>query len=275
MKAVKYILLFSFAMILTGIFGKSVIIFQGAAALLSIGLSLYLMAGFFYGILTLIKKRQRIEGGMVALSGLFIMGLLFKLQFWSGGGLLFVIGAAILLLGSVGVYIYTVVRKRKIILGTLYLAIGFCGLYFCFKLLRWAGASLLFIPAGISMAVAIFVLIKKSAKFDVSKIVLLVTMVLTVMLFASSDSQLFRFVHINPSQSEFNSPEAYHIYAWILYNEGKVDQAKKNLQLAIQEAGNPENIYFDPVTNRPWLSIERYQRAMKMLDSGNWNEREK
>ncbi|NQY30150.1 MAG: hypothetical protein HRT69_11855 [Flavobacteriaceae bacterium] len=274
MKITKYVLFFSFVLILIGIIGKSVTIFLGAKVLLVLGLVLYLLTGFIYGIITLVKRKHRIEAGMIALASPLVFGILFKLMYWPGGSLFVIIGSQVLLFGSIGMLIYSLSKNRKSILGILFLTIGLCGLFFCFKIMHWPGATLLFIPVAISIIVALIFLIKKKAKIDLSKMVSLIVITLVIILFISRDSQLFRFQHIYPKQASFNAPENYHIYAWMLYKEGKKDEAKVNLQLAIQEAQNPNNTQLNNLEDDKELTIERYKRAMGFLISNKWDEKE-
>jgi glucan phosphoethanolaminetransferase (alkaline phosphatase superfamily) len=210
---------------------------------------------------------------MISLASPLILGILFKIMYWPGAGFLIIVGSSILLLGSIGFLIYTITNKRNIPLGALYFAIGLSGLFFCFKFMRWPGATFLIIPASISIIVSLIVLIKTQVKIEVSKIVSLIVLSLVIILFITSDSKLYSFRHINSTITELNYPEHYYTYAWILYKEGDKNLAKNNLELAIQEAKNPYNTQQKNLDSK--LAIERYERAMDLLISNRWNEKER
>jgi hypothetical protein len=260
--------------VLMGILGNSLSIFPGSKPIMALGLLIYLLSAFIYGIIALVKKQNRVEGGMMALSGLLVLGLIFKIMYWPGGGPLIVIGSPILLFGSIGLLIYSLVNNHKLSLTLLFVSIGISSIFFCFKFMRWPGASLLFFPGAIGMITAIVYMIVKQVKLDSSKIVLITIMALIVILFSTSSSALFRFRHINLTNSNYNSPEHYHEYANILYNEGKYDEALLNVKLAIQEVENPNNLLLNDLVDSPTESKARYERALNLINSQSWNELE-
>ena len=275
MKIAKYILLFAFSLILIGIFGKSVVTMPGADAILVLGLLIYLITGLIYIIITLVKRKQRIEAGMIAISGMLVTGLLFKNMFWTNGGMLVIIGSQILLFGSIGVFIYCKIKKRKIVLAALFLVVGLSSLFFCFKFMRWPGASPLFTLTVIGLVILAYTVFKNGLKLNISRSVSIIIILLIIATYISSESQLYRFRVINSEESSLNYPENYHIYSWMLYKEGEINQAKENLKLAIIEAENSNNIHFKKLERNSEQSIERYKRAMKLLETGKWLETER
>ncbi|MBT3422106.1 MAG: hypothetical protein HN431_04815 [Bacteroidetes bacterium] len=275
MKVINTILLFSFSLILAGIIGKSIIIFMGANAILAIGFALLLVGILIYGIVSLSRKKQRIEAGMLTLSSLMLLGLLFKIQYWAGGGLLSTIGSSLLFLSSIWAFVYTFKKNYKRILGALFLSIGISSIFFTFKISNWPAANLLFIPAAISMIVSLFFLFKKGFELKLSYMVSIIVMLLIVITFVSKESQLHRFRHINTKYPELNVPENYYIYAWKLSKEGEKSQAIENLNYAIQEIDNPNNAYFNMYFNDSDLSKERYERALELLLADRWLQAEK
>ncbi len=275
MKVIKTVLLFSFSLILASIIGKSIINFIGANAILAIGFALLLVSILIYGIVSLSRKKQRVEAGMLTLSSLMLLGLLFKIQYWAGGGLLSTIGSSLLFLGSVWAFVYTFKKNQKKKLGALFLSIGISGIFFTFKISNWPAANMLFIPAAVSMIASLFFLFKNGFELKLSYLVSIIVMLLIVITFVSKESQLHRFRHINTSHPELNVPENYYIYAWKLSKEGEKSQAIENLNYAIQEIDNPNNAYFNMYFNDGDLSKERYERALELLLADEWLQAEK
>ncbi|GAA0719541.1 hypothetical protein GCM10009430_18730 [Aquimarina litoralis] len=73
------------------------------------------------------------------------------------------------------------------------------------------------------------------------------------------------------ANQELNHPEDYYYYAWKLYNEGQVETAKTNLQLAIEELNNPNNTYQDRISlENKKAYIKVYEDAIERLKNNNW-----
>lgn len=273
MKPAKYILLFSFAMILIGIIGKSVPLFENAELFLSIGLIIHVITSIVYGISALIYKKHRIEAGMITLAIPLTAGIVLSLLRWPGGNVLIVLGSGILSMGAFVMLTITLVKNHKIALGILYVAIGFGGLFFCFKFMRWPGAAIMFFPAAITTLIAFVFLFIKKETFTMSKIISLLIIALITGVFFTSSSQLYRIKHINVFKPERNLSENYYTYAWLLNKEGKKEEARSNLQLAIQAVANPYNLNENPMTDVN-SATERYRNALNLLENDQWKEKE-
>jgi len=147
-------------------------------------------------------------------------------------------------------------------------------LTYCFKVLFWPGAFELIIAAFLTIAVALFLVLKKKVILTTSKVVLGIIILLFALSFITKESKLFKNVQIDASNSASNHPEDYYDYAWILYNEGDTESAKINLQLAIDELTNPDNEYGDRFRNRHQDYMETFTSAMQKLNNNNWNTME-
>ena len=145
MKAIKYILLFSYLLIITGVFGKTLLIFPRASIMLLLGLNLFLSFGVIYGIITLVKQQNRQEAAMIAVSMILSLGITFKFMYWPGASIMIIIGTPVQLFGSIGILAYSSSKKIKITQAILFLSIGISSLFFCFKVMRWPGSTFLFI----------------------------------------------------------------------------------------------------------------------------------
>ena len=278
MKNTKYILLFSFSLLLIGILSKSIFLFTSSSLIMIIGLMIFLVAGVVYGIMALVAKQFRIEAGMIALAFPLVAGIIFSLLYWPMGGVLIVMGSGILVIGSLVVLLYCLAQNRNVPLGVFYLAIGLGSLFFCFKFMRWPGADVLFIPVGMAIIAAIGILIVKRVELTISKIVSLIVIGLILLVYISSNSQLYYIKHLNKFQLDNNFPENYYTYAWILNKEGKREEAKVNLKIALREVQNPNNIQSRKtmgIADTPDANFKRYERALKQVNENNWTEFEK
>ncbi len=275
MKPAKYILLFSLVLILPGIIGKSILVFHKAQLLLLFGMLVYLVTGIVYGILSLVHKKHRIEACMILLAHPLVLGILFTQMHWPAGDIFIILGSSFVLMGSIGFFLYTLIQNRKVTLGALYLAIGFGSLFFCFKFLRWPGASLLFAPAGTCIVVAIIMLLVKREKIQLNTLMALLVIGIYSIVFFSSSSQLYKVKHLNMLAPEFNFPENYYIYAWVLHQEGKEEEAKLALALAVQEAKNPYNVHKEFFQYQGSAALERYEKAIHLLEANQWTEYER
>jgi glucan phosphoethanolaminetransferase (alkaline phosphatase superfamily) len=274
MKLLKYLLLFLFAVILIGISGKTVTPFTYAGLILFFSMIGYFVGGMIYIILTLVNEKHRIEAAMIGISFPFVVGLFFTCMRWPFGGPLIVVGSSVMLMLSIGLFIYVLVQNRNVLLGALYAATGLSSLYFCFKIMLWPGSFPLFIFAvtGV-LATIIFLFVKKQKLTSAVVLLLILNGCIFVTVFASK-SQLYCYKHLNTLKPEINFPENYYTYAWMLYQEGKTEEAKANLKLAMQEAKNPKNIRAHESGEQPEETIQRYQRAMDLLNANNWTEKE-
>lgn len=275
MKVIKYILVSAFLVVLVGIFGRSVIEFPGSKALIKFGLLTEVIFIFIYGIFALIKKKNRIEAGMMGIAIFMLLGFIFKFMSWPGGGALTIIGSNIVTISSVGVAAYTIFKNRKKVLGIFYLSIGLGCLFLCFRIMRWPGSMVLFLPSAITVFIAVIVLIKQKMKMELSIYVSLILTGINFAVFFSKPSQFYRFTNINGLQAMYNSPEDYHTYAWILYKEGDIEEAKTNLKMAIGQTKNTENVRLYDLYDGPEQSAERYERALKLVERNQWIEIER
>lgn len=271
MNTIKKLLLINFSLILIGIIGKSILIFSGALPLLTISLTTHLLLSVIYGILALRAQQNRIEGGMLALTGPIVLSILFKLLYWPGASVFLVLGSSVLLLTSIGVLIYTIVNKRKVSLGVMFFTIGLSSLFFCFKWMDWPYPSVLFLPAGAGIIASIFVVVVRKSKLGASKIVLFTIMFLVAIVYTSSRSDIYYFKTISSLDTKNIYPEHLHKYAWMLYNEGKVDKARNYLNIVISAVGDTKSVF----VGTEEISVDltaRYQRALDSLNNNSWNE---
>jgi len=270
MKVLKYILLFCYLLIMAGIAGKTLIIFPGASVIFLLGLNLFWLFGMIYGLVTLIKGRNRQEAAMIALSFVLTMGIVFKFMHWPGASFMIIIGSSILLFGSLFILIFFLSKKIKVTQAILFLSVGISSLFFCFKIMRWPGAFILLIIALFSMLVAIFFLIRENKKLNIAKTVLLSIMLSVVLLSSAKESSIYKFMRINDSM--YSHPEHLYTYAWILNNEGAYEQAKNSLDRAIRELNDPNNIYINRLVESKENTLARFKRAKISLESTNWRE---
>lgn len=274
MKGIKYILLFSFALTLLGIIARTLVPFRGGNESFILGVLILSLLIPIYGILALVKKQHRIEASMLFISIPLIFGVLFRLMNWPFGNEMVIIGSQILFLVSIGILIYSIIKKIKISESILFVTIGFCGLTYCFKVLFWPGSKTLIIAAFITIGVALLIILRKKSKFNVSKVVLGVIILLFTLSFITKESKLFQNSNINLLSPESNHPEDYYQYAWLLYSEGDTKKAKTNLQNAIDELNNPDNKYANRFSKNRNNYLKTYETAMNMLNNDNWNNLE-
>lgn len=275
MKFVKYILLFIFALILIGLAGKTVTPFDKAELILFFGIVAYLIAAIVYIILALAYRKHRIEAAMMGISFPFVLGMLFTLMHWPFSGPLTVFGSPIILFLSIALLIYSLAQKRKAALAGLYVALGANSLFFCFKIMFWPGTFQLFIFASIFLIAAIILLIIQKQKMSTAIVVLFILNGLISLTVFASESRMYCYKHINTIRPIYNFPEKQYNYAWLLYKDGNTEEAKINLELAIEEAQNPYNMTTYELYDSPAITVERYKRAMDLLNANNWTEKEK
>jgi len=260
---------------LIGLFGKTFAPFDNAEIILFFGLATYLISAILYIVLALVNKKHRIEAAMMGISFPLVVGILFTLMRWPFAGPLVVIGGPIILVLSIGLLIYLLEQKRKVSLGAFYVATGASSLFFCFKIMFWPGTFPLFIFAAITIIAAIMVLLVEKQKITSAMIVLIILNGLIVMTVFARESRMYCYKHLNTIRTEYNFPEKYYTYAWMLYKEGNSEESKTNLQLAIQEAQNPNNITVYELDDLPEVTVKRYERALNLLNAKNWTEKEK
>lgn len=171
---------------------------------------------------------------------------------------------------SIAILIYSIIKKTKIPESILFATIGFCSVTYCFKILFWPGSKELIIAAFLTIAVSLFLILKKKYVFSASKVVLGIIILLLSLSFITKESKLFQISYIDPS-NEYNHPEDYYDYAWILYNEGDRKNAKTNLQYAIDELNNPNNEFANILSKNHNNYLKTYNAAMDMLNNNNWN----
>ena len=274
MKLLKYSLISSLLLILLGILGKSLLSFPFAGFLFFLGLAIYILGGAIYGIINLSKGKDEITATMVILSLPSVLGILLKTQHWPGGSFVFVIGTFILMAGSGLIFTQALSKKKDLVQSVLFLSVGWSGLFFLFKIMRWPGALVMFIPGAIGIGTSIVLILIKRPKIDLSKIACLIVLSLIIVTFTTNPSQIYRFQNIYKFDNQMNFPENYHKYAWMLYQEGNQAEAKLNLDLAIQQANNPNNFRIELLQDGPELATLRYQRALASLQEKNWSELE-
>lgn len=274
MKVLKYILLFIFALTLIGLAGKTFLPFEHAEIIMFFGLVVYLIGGLVYIILALINEKHRVEAAMIGISFPLTLGILFSLMRWPFAGPLTVIGGPIILMLSIGLLIYLSTQKRKVSLAALYVATGANSLFFCFKIMFWPGTFQLFIFAAIFIIAATIVLVIEKQKMTSAIIVLIIINGLISITVFANQSRMYCYKHLNTLRPEYNFPEKYYTYAWMLYNEGNIEEAKINLQLAIHEAQNPNNITVHDLDDSPEVTVQRYERALDLVNANNWYEKE-
>ena len=274
MKILKYILLFSFSLTLLGLVSRTLIPFRGGNELIIFGVLIMTLLIPIYSIVALVKKQNRIESAMMLISIPLILGVLFRLMSWPFGNQMIIIGSQILLLISIPILIYSIIKKIKISESILFATIGFCSLTYCFKVLFWPGSKELIIAAFLTIAVALFIILKKKGVFSISKAVLGVIILLFSLSFITKESKLFQTSHIDISNPESNHPEDYYNYAWILYSEGNTKEAKTNLQYAISELNNPDNAYSNILSKNRDNYLKVYKKAMNMLENKKWDSLE-
>ncbi|MDH7447813.1 tetratricopeptide repeat protein [Aquimarina sp. 2201CG14-23] len=271
MKILKYILLFSFGLTLLGIVSRTLLPFRGGNELIILGVLIMVILIPFYSIIAFVKKQNRIESVMMLISIPLIFGVLFRLMTWPFGNSMIIIGSQILLLISIPILIYSIIKKIKISESILFATIGFCSLTYCFKVLFWPGSKGLIISAFLTIATALFIILKKKDVFSISKAVLGIIILLFSLSFITKESKLFQTSHIDISNQESNHPEDYYNYAWMLYCEGDTKKAKTNLQYAINELNNPNNAYSNILSNNHENHLKVYKKAMNMLENKNWD----
>ncbi|WP_299902147.1 hypothetical protein [uncultured Aquimarina sp.] len=271
MKILKYILLVLFGLSLFGLVSRFLFPFPQTNALLIIGVLIILLCIPIYTILSLVKKKHRIEAFMMLVSIPLIMGVLFWLMSWPFGNEMIIIGSQIVCLSSIIFFIYSSIKKHKIGVSILFLAVGFCSLAFCFKVLFWPGSTALKFAAFLTIFVALVVLFVMKDKVTSGQLVLGVFLIISVYFLVERESRLYGILHMDLANQELNHPEDYYYYAWKLYNEGQIETAKTNLSLAIEELNNPNNIYQDriPLENKK-AYIKVYEHAKESLANNNW-----
>lgn len=271
MKLIKYLLYFSLILIVLGFIGNSVILINGAKSTLKIGVFALFIFVPVYFIISIIKKRERIFSGMIMLAEVLILGVLFKLMGYPGGGVFVVIGSQLVLIGSVGILIYSFTKKRNVEISVAYLAIGFCALFFCFKVQFWPDFAMLMGTAGIGILIGTIYMVKKKKVIMPRSIIIFLIYGFTCSLFFTSPSQILRFLKIELTQSE-TDPENFYNYSWELYKEGKHEAALENLDKAIYEVSNENNSTHYRITDIQDVWLERYLRAKKKVLNENWEE---
>lgn len=271
MKGIKYILLFSFALTLLGIVARTLVPFRGGIESFVLGVLILSLLIPIYGILSLVKKQHRIEASMLFISIPLIFAVLFELMNWPFRYEMIIIGSLILFLFSIGILMYSIIKKTKISESILFVTIGFCSLAYCFKVLFWPGSKTLIIAAFITIGVALLITLNKKGEFNVSKIVLGIIILLFTLSFITKKSKLYQNSNINQLSLESNHPEVYYDYAWLLYSEGDIKKAKINLQYAIDELNNPNNEYVNRFSKNRNNYLKTYERAMIMLNNDNWS----
>jgi len=271
MKIIKHILLFSFALSLLALIAKILFHFRGVNQSLLLGVLILIILIPIYGVLALIKKQHRIEASMMIISIPLILGVLFKLMNWPGASAMIIIGSGILFPLSIGILIYSIVKKNKTSQSILFLTIGFCSLAYCFKALFWPGSKVLIIAALITITVVLFIILMKRSQLTSSKVILGTIILLFALSFVVKESKLYQISHIDLSKPEYNHPEYYYRYAWILHNEGDNKKAKINLQLAINELNNPNNEYANAFPENRNNYLNTYETAMEMLNNKKWH----
>ncbi len=274
MKVLKHILLFIFAITLIGLSGKTFLPFENAEIFLFFGLVCYLIGGLIYIVLALINEKHRVEAAMMGISFPLIVGIMFTIMRWPFAGPFTVVGSPLILMLSIGLLIYLLFQKRKVALGAIYVATGASSLFFTFKIMFWPGTFPLFIFAAITIIVAIIVLVLEKQKMTSAILVLLILNGLISLTVFANQSRMYCYKYLNTLRPEYNFPEKYYTYAWMLYNEGNIEEAKTNLHLAIQETQNPNNITVYELYDSPEVTIERYVRALDLLNANNWTEKE-
>jgi len=271
MKVIKYILLFSFTLSILALIAKMLFHFRGVNQSLLLSVLILIILIPIYGILTLIKKQHRIEASMMSVSIPLIFGVLFKLMNWPGSSVMIIIGSQIALLFSIGILIYSIVKKYKVPQSALFVTIGFCSFAYCFKILFWPGSKELIVAAFIMIVVALIITIKQGSKLTFSKMVLSLIILLFTLSFVTKESKLYQISHINLSNPESNNPEFYYIYAWKLHNEGDTEKAKANLQHAINELNNPNNEHAKLLPKNSNNFQKTYETALSMLNNNKWH----
>lgn len=274
MNIIKYVLYFSFILIVAGFLGHSIVLIDGAKGVLKLGLFTLLIFSLIYFILSLIKKKERIASGMITLSGLLILGVFFKLMNYPGGGVFVIVGSQIILMGAIGILIYSLTKKRNVEIPVAYLAVGICALFFVFKVQYWPEFVMLIGTTALSILVGTVFIFKQKKILVPSSIVILIIYGFTISLIFTSQSQVFRFKQIEINQSETN-PEFFHNYSWELYNEHKFDEASINIDKAIYEVSNEDNSTHYRISDIQQLWLERYLRAKEKIKNQNWNEIER
>jgi glucan phosphoethanolaminetransferase (alkaline phosphatase superfamily) len=274
MKLLKHLLLSLFAVILIGIAGKTVTPFMNAGYILFFSMMGYFVGGMIYIILALVKQKHRIEAAMIGISFPLMVGFFFTCMRWPFGGPLIVIGSPVMIILSIGLFIYSLVQNRNVTLAALYVATAVSSFYFCFKIMLWPGSFPLFIFAVTSVLSAVVLFFVKKQKLTSAVALLLILNGCIFVTMFASKSQIYCYKHLNILKPEINSPEDYYTYSWLLYKEGKTEEAKTNLQLAIQQVQNPENTRTLDLKEKPEMALQRYERALHLLNANNWNEKE-
>ena len=138
-------------------------------------------------------------------------------------------------------------------------------------MLRWPGSDALVINALVTILVAIIIIIKRNKKITSGTVVLSIITLLLVIGLVTKQSTLYQKANIDVSNPEFNHPDDYYQYAWLLYNEGDVEKAQSNLQHAIDELNNPNNEYIKLYPTYLNDKREMYERAMTRLKNHKWD----
>ncbi len=273
MKAIRYILLFSFALIVFGILSKMFIALPGGNITLILGVLILVTFSPIYGIIAFIKKRHRIEASMLVIPIILYLGFLFKLMYWPGGNQMVIVGSINTTIFSIVIFIYCLVTKRKIRESILYIILGYYSLSYCFKSLYWPGAEELVIASVISMIIGIIVvLIKFRENPTTHTVVSGVLILIFTILLVTKESTLYKRTRIQTENKALNHPEKYYEYAWLLYNEGSHLRAKTNLEYAIEQTQNPNNQYYDSPYFLEYKEeyIKIFNEAIEQVQQRNW-----
>jgi hypothetical protein len=276
MKIIHYILFVAFAIFAITLLGKIFLLFPVSRSAIAFGLFLLTVTSVVYLIVALIKSKERLEAGMIASGIPIYIGLSFSILLWPFGGVLIVTFSGILLMLSLGVLGYIVQKNRKVFLGICYVAFGFGGLFFCFKYMLWPGSQVIFMLFILAAIAAIVFFVAKKVPLELSTVTSLLLAGILIILFLRPTSDIYRIKYLDVLRPNTNFPESYHKYAWYLFQDGKIEEAKANLTIAIQQAQNPDNIFAhsEEVENDPDV-VPRYQRALDAIDNNQWPSYEK
>jgi len=182
-----------------------------------------------------------------------------------------IIGSFTLLISSILILIYSIAQKVKIPQAILFSVIGFCSLAYCFKILFWPGYVGLTKIACIYLVVGIFFVFRGKRELTISKIILGLGISFFLLTFATKQSKLHEILRINTLKPEYTLPSDYYLYAWLLYKEGDFEQSKSNIQNAIRELNNQENVNYEYFSNSIEYQLKIYQSTINLIEIRDWN----
>jgi xanthine/uracil permease len=275
MKTVRYFLLVAFIIIALGFLGKLNLLFEAAPETLIVGLALLTLGACMYLVVAFLKSQERLEAGMVASGIPIYLGTLFCIMHWPGGDFLIVSFSGLILLLSIGICVYTYIKGRKVFEGICYLAFGLGTMFFSFKFLLWPYASIWFVLFILALIGSITYFVSQKPAVGNGAIASCVLAILLILFFFTRDSDAYRFKHLNALVPDDNFAENYARYSWYLYNEGNIEEAKKNLEIALYQIDNETNVYYENYTQRHDQNASiRYQHALDSVLAHQWKKYE-